>query len=107
MNCGQRGTKYRKKCLLPETSAMGVRSFGTDTNNQGRLQMSKKITAAVLALSFVATGALAKGHDQGNTEMPGTTVGATVAASQSLGAIKGNRPDERGPDNGAALVAGR
>jgi hypothetical protein len=64
---------------------------------------------AISILSLVATGAFAKGHDQGSTAVPGEDVGTeTVAASQSLGGIKGNRPDDKGPtDSPAVTNAGR
>ena len=64
---------------------------------------------AISILTMVATGAFAKGHDQGSTAVPGMNVGTeTVAASQSLGGIKGNRPDDKGPTNSPAVInAGR
>jgi hypothetical protein len=67
------------------------------------------IAAAVLCVT--ATGAFAKGHDQGDTVVPGAEdVGSlTVAGAQSLGGAKGNRPDDKGPSesNPAAGNAGR
>ena len=68
----------------------------------------KKILAVSL-MGMLATGAFAKGHDQGSTMVPGTDVGTeTVAASQSLGGSKGNRPADKGPTNSPAVTnAGR
>lgn len=68
-----------------------------------------KTILAISILSMVATSAFAKGHDQGSTAVPGIDVGTeTVAASQSLGGIKGNRPDDKGPtDSPAVTNAGR
>lgn len=67
------------------------------------------ITTAVLCVA--ASGAVAKGHDQGNTEVPGAdNVGSvTVTNAQALGGAKGNRPDDKGPSasNPAASKAGR
>lgn len=64
---------------------------------------------AVTMLSLLATGAFAKGHDQGSTAVPGADTGTeTVAASHALGGIKGNRPDGKGPTDSPAIVnAGR
>lgn len=69
--------------------------------------MQKFFTVAILSL--LATGAFAKGHNQGSTEVPGADTGTeTVATSQALGGIKGNRPDDKGPTNSPAIVnAGR
>jgi hypothetical protein len=68
----------------------------------------QKIFAATL-ISLLTTGAFAKGHDQGSTEVPGMNTGTeTVAASQSLGGLKGNRPADKGPtDSPAVANAGR
>lgn len=67
------------------------------------------ITAAVLCVA--ASAALAKGHDQGNTIVPGADdVGSvTVTNAQALGGAKGKRPDDKGPsaENPAAGKAGR
>lgn len=64
---------------------------------------------AVTILSALATSAFAKAHDQGSTAVPGMNTGTeTVAASQSLGSIKGNRPADKGPtDSPAVENAGR
>jgi uncharacterized protein YdeI (BOF family) len=64
---------------------------------------------AVTVISLLATGAFAKGHNQSNTEVPGADTGTeTVASSQSLGGIKGNRPDDKGPTDSPAIAnAGR
>lgn len=55
------------------------------------------LTAAVLCVA--ASGAFAKGHDQGNTAVPGAeNVGsATVATAQAFGGLKGSRPDDKAP----------
>ena len=68
-----------------------------------------KTILAISIMSMVATSAFAKGHDQGSTAVPGENVGTeTVAASQALGGIKGNRPDDKGPTNSPAVTkAGR
>ena len=68
-----------------------------------------KTIIAVTILSVVATGAFAKGHNQGATAVPGMDTGTeTVAASQTLGSKKGNRPDDKGPTNSPAIAnAGR
>lgn len=69
--------------------------------------MKTFIVAASLA-GLVTTSALAKGHNQGDTEVPGKNVGAeTVASSQSLGSTKGNRPEDKAPANSASDKAGR
>lgn len=64
---------------------------------------------AIAMMSALATGAFAKGHDQGSTEVPGMDTGTeTVAAAQSLGGRKGNRPDDKGPTDSPAIEnAGR
>lgn len=71
----------------------------------------KLITLSVVALSIAAPAAFAKGHDQGNTAVPGAEdVGTvTVTNAQALGGAKGNRPDDKGPsaDNPASGNAGR
>lgn len=73
------------------------------------------ITATVLCVA--ATGALAKGHDQGNSDVPGAVPGAdnvgsvTVTNAQALGGAGalGGRPADKGPsaDNPAVENAGR
>lgn len=64
---------------------------------------------AIAIMSIVASGAFAKGHDQGSTAVPGMDTGTeTVAASHTLGGKKGNRPDDKGPtDSPAVINAGR
>lgn len=64
---------------------------------------------AITMMSVLATSAFAKGHDQGSTEVPGMDTGMeTVAAAQSLGGRKGNRPDDKGPTDSPAIEnAGR
>jgi hypothetical protein len=63
-----------------------------------------------LATTLIAGSAFAKAHDQGSGGKNGnagfTDVGQTVAAAQSLGGAKGNRPADKGPMNGAADNAG-
>jgi hypothetical protein len=63
----------------------------------------------ITMVSFLATGALAKGHNQSNTDVPGENTGKeTVSSAQSLGGAKGNRPDDKGPtDSPAVENAGR
>ncbi|WP_112320693.1 hypothetical protein [Oceanibium sediminis] len=59
-----------------------------------------RITAAVLALTIAASGALAKGHDQGRSEQPGTDVFLeTVAPAKTLGAGRGNSANTPAADN--------
>ena len=71
----------------------------------------KRFAIAATALCLAATGALAKGHDQGNTTVPGAEdVGTvTVTSAQTLGEARGNRPADKGPsaNNPAAGNAGR
>ena len=71
----------------------------------------KMIVLSAAVLCIAASGAMAKGHDQGNTAVPGAEdVGTvTVTNAQALGGAKGNRPDDKGPsaDNSAAANAGR
>ncbi|MCV2867467.1 hypothetical protein OEW28_02365 [Defluviimonas sp. WL0002] len=71
----------------------------------------KMIALSAAVLCIAASGAMAKGHDQGNTAVPGAEdVGSgTVANAQALGGAKGNRPNDKGPSaaNLAAEIAGR
>lgn len=71
----------------------------------------KTIVLSAAVLCIAASGAIAKGHDQGNTTAPGADdVGTvTVTNAQALGGVKGNRPDDKGPSAGnpAAGKAGR
>ena len=70
----------------------------------------KMLTLTATLLCIAASGAFAKGHNQGDTEVPGMDVGTgTVATAQILGGVKGNRPDDKGPmgDNPATTNAGR
>lgn len=61
--------------------------------------MTRIITASILT-AFVATGAFAKAHDQGQSTVPGEGVGeTTVTSAQTLGGGQGNRPDDKGPTN--------
>jgi hypothetical protein len=73
--------------------------------------MTRIIFTSVALLCMVTTGAVAKGHDQGNTTVPGAEdVGSfTVTVAQTLGSGKGNRPEGKGPgaNNPAAGNAGR
>lgn len=71
----------------------------------------KKILLTAAVLCVAAPAAFAKGHDQGNTAIPGAEdVGSvTVTNAQALGGARGNRPDDKGPsaNNPAAEMAGR
>ena len=71
----------------------------------------KSIAITATVLCVVASGVIAKGHDQGGTDVPGAdNVGSvTVSSAQSLGGAKGSRPDDKGPSesNPAADKAGR
>lgn len=71
----------------------------------------KNIALISAALCVAASGAIAKGHDQSNTAVPGADdVGsATVATGFLLGGILGERPDDKGPsaDNPATGNAGQ
>ena len=69
----------------------------------------KSITILAISATLMAGGAMAKGHDQGQTEVPGASVGTeTVAAAHTLGGAKGNRPEGKGPTkSSAAGKAGR
>ena len=70
-----------------------------------------KTTTLAAALCLAATAVFAKGHDQSGTATPGADdVGSvTVSSAQSLGGLKGNRPEDKGPSatNPAAGKAGR
>ena len=69
-----------------------------------------KIAALGAAVGLVAaSGAFAKAHNQGNTEVPGQNVGTeTIPTSQALGGLKGKRPADKGPTESPALEkAGR
>ncbi len=67
------------------------------------------ITATVLCVA--ASGTFAKGHNQGDTSVPGAVdVGSrTVSGAQANGEAKGNQPADKGPSesNPAADKAGR
>lgn len=71
----------------------------------------KYFVIAATALTVAASGAFAKGHDQGSTDVPGAEdVGTTtVTSAQALGGLKGNRPEGKGPSatNPASANAGR
>ena len=58
-----------------------------------------KMTLTAATLCLAASGAFAKGHNQGNTEVPGMDdVGSfTVTNAQTEGGVQGNRPDDKGP----------
>ena len=69
-----------------------------------------KMTLTAATLCLAASGAFAKGHNQGDTKVPGMDVGTeTLTTSQALGGLKGQRPDDKGPsaDNPAIEKAGR
>ena len=69
----------------------------------------KSMTILAISASLMAGGAIAKGHDQGQTEVPGASVGSeTVAAAHTLGGARGNRPADKGPTKSRAVdKAGR
>lgn len=59
--------------------------------------MARAILIIAAAIFMIANGAFAKGHDQGQTDVPGKSVGTeTVAAAHTLGGAKGNRPADKG-----------
>lgn len=61
--------------------------------------MTRILITAIAALTLGATGAMAKGHSQNNTEVPGKNVKAeTVTSAQGLGSTRGNRPADKGPN---------
>jgi hypothetical protein len=68
-----------------------------------------KTILAVTIMSVLATGAFAKGHNQGATAVPGMDTGTeTVAGAHTLGSAKGNRPADKGPSDSPAVAnAGR
>ncbi|SDY81941.1 hypothetical protein SAMN05444004_103221 [Jannaschia faecimaris] len=60
--------------------------------------MFRIIMTATAVSAVAATGAFAKGHDQGRNEgQPEISTGQTVGAAQTLGGSQGNRPADRGP----------
>lgn len=66
--------------------------------------MFYKAFLTTVVISTLATGAFAKGHDQGQTEVPGESVKTeTVAAAHTLGGGKGNRPNDKGPTKSQAV----
>lgn len=66
--------------------------------------MTRKILMTTAAVCLAATGAFAKAHDQGQTNVPGQNVGAeTVGPAQTLGGARGNRPADKGPTNNPAV----
>lgn len=75
---------------------------------KGGKPVHRLVVAAIITIG-AAGGAYAKAHNQGNTEVPGEGVGTqTVAPAQSLGGIKGERPDDKGPDSpGKSSEAGK
>ena len=69
-----------------------------------------KMTLTAATLCLAASGAFAKAHNQGDTDVPGMDVGTeTVTVSQLLGGIKGQRPDDKGPsaDNAGKTAGSR
>ena len=85
-----------------------IRDFGTYPTNRS-YKMTRAILILAAAMFLTANGAFAKAHDQGQTEVPGKSVGTeTVAAAQTLGGARGNRPADKGPSNSPAVnKAGR
>ena len=73
--------------------------------------MTRIILTSIVTLCIAASGAMAKGHDQGRTDVPGAEdVGTlTVFTAQSLGGSLGERPLGKGPnaDNNASGNSGR
>ena len=71
----------------------------------------KLITLTATVICLTTPAAFAKGHDQGNTAVPGADdVGlVTVTNAQALGGALGERPDDKGPSttNPAQTKAGR
>ena len=62
----------------------------------------------IVFTTALATGALAKGHDQSGTATPGANVGSeTVSSAQTLGAARGNGQDNSGKTRGKSAQAGR
>ena len=73
------------------------------------MTLVKAAALGTVLAAAIATGALAKAHNQGNTAVPGENVGAeTVTTSQALGGLKGKRPADKGPSASPAIEnAGR
>ncbi len=72
--------------------------------------MKRTIVTSTVIIMIASGSAIAKGHDQGSTEIPGMDVGATtVSAAHTLGSAKGNRPEGKGPaaNSPAKANAGR
>ncbi|NNE79458.1 MAG: hypothetical protein HKN18_04215 [Silicimonas sp.] len=69
----------------------------------------KRTTILAIAVIMTAGSASAKGHDQGQTDVPGASVGSeTVGPAHTLGGARGNRPDDKGPTKARAVdKAGR
>ncbi len=61
--------------------------------------MTKLTSIAAAALLLASGSAFAKAHNQGNTEVPGESVGTeTAGPAQTLGSAKGQRPADKTPD---------
>lgn len=74
------------------------------------MTLTTKFFATALTTALLASGAaLAKGHDQSGTAVPGENAGAeTAAPAQTLGSAKGNRPDDKTPScSGGSCSAGK
>ncbi|MDA8586876.1 hypothetical protein N9L47_11525 [Rhodobacteraceae bacterium] len=68
----------------------------------------KRTTLLTIAIIATAGAVSAKGHDQGRTDAPGTTVATTVGMAQTLGGSQGSRPADKGPRKSrGAANAGR
>ncbi len=62
-----------------------------------------KTVLSAIAISALATGAIANAHDQGQTAVPGQSVKSeTVAGAHTLGGSQGNRPADKGPNKSQA-----
>lgn len=70
--------------------------------------MLKNLFLAAVVATAAAPMAFAKAHNQGMTDDPGQTVKTqTVSGAQTLGGVKGNRPDDRGPTKSRAVSGPR
>ncbi|RYG89986.1 hypothetical protein EU803_15325 [Loktanella sp. IMCC34160] len=99
-------------CNVPQDSLKLFPTYIRDFSIKPFGGAKMKLTALSAAILFGTVGAaFAKGHDQGNTVVPGADdVGTvTVFSAQSLGGALGERPDDKGPaaDNPAQWNAGR
>lgn len=76
---------HLKKVLAPETSLWPSRSRKVRSTERS-YEMTRTVLMTAAAICLAATGAFAKAHDQGQTDVPGMSVGTeTVGPAQSLG----------------------